>query len=55
MKIADIKTHLKGKGQYKAEMILSEKFEGENVFTNDNVSIQPQKMVVIHYHFKGGY
>jgi uncharacterized protein YqcC (DUF446 family) len=46
MKIADIKTHLKEKGQYKAEMILSEKFESKDVFSNDNVTIQPQKWLL---------
>jgi hypothetical protein len=46
MKIADIKTHLKEKGQYKAETILSEKFEGKDVFSNDNVTIQPQKWLL---------
>lgn len=46
MKIADIKTHLKEKGHFTAETILSEKIEGENVFSNDNVTIQPQKWLL---------
>jgi hypothetical protein len=46
MKIGEIKSYIKNKTQYTADEIESEKFEGEDTFTNDNVTIQPQKWLV---------
>ena len=46
MKISDIKTRLKTDFLKEGEGIESEKFEGASVFTNDNVTIQPQKWLL---------
>jgi hypothetical protein len=46
MKISDIKTRLKNDFLKKREEIESEKFEGAEVFTNDNATIQPQKWLL---------
>jgi hypothetical protein len=46
MRISEIKSRLKTDFLKRREEIESEKFEGENVFTNDNVTIQPQKWLL---------
>ena len=52
MRIADIKSFLRDKGHYREEDIASEKFEGETNFSNDNVSIQPQRWLVYTINLK---
>ena len=53
MKVSEIKSYIKNKTQYTNDEIESEKFEGESPFTNDNVTIQPQKWLVYTINLKG--